>query len=630
MCGFAGVFELSGASISEELLKGMANILAHRGPDGEGFYRAPGIGLAHRRLAIIDLERGIQPMTNEMCLGKRAKEKLVVAYNGEIYNYRDIQKDLKARRHHFSTDCDTEVILHAYEEFGWDSILRFNGMFSFALWEESAKRLTLVRDRLGIKPLYWGHFGKRLVFASEIKAILLDESVPREPNLETIIDFTTFQNVLDEKTFFQGIQKLLPGHYLVADASGVKTKQYWDAQFEEVSHRPVSVWMDSYRETLRSSVERHLVSDVPVGSYLSGGFDSSSVSTFAREKVSGDFHTFTGYFSEGDAYDERPAARSVASKINAISHEICITATRFQKEFRKVIYHLDEPTLGTGAFPQYCVANLVSQRIKVILTGHGGDELFAGYAVYKAALLRDRGIFGLYPFLAGLRWSELPRLSYFLFGPLLWPELKHGLFIMFGSHSLPRILGPRLLSSLPGYDPMEVINKLLRNKQFSNVDKTLYLYLKTYLPTLFIQEDKVSMAHSIEARTPICDNEMVDLALSMPPDVKLSHGTLKYVPREAMRNYFPETLYRQPKRGFPTPFARWFRDELLPMARETLLSPRARSRGIFSAQAVELLLEKHISDRSEGLWAYARANSIYSLMAVETWFRIFMDGEKPE
>jgi asparagine synthase (glutamine-hydrolysing) len=315
--------------------------------------------------------------------------------------------------------------------------------------------------------------------------------------------------------------------------------------------------------------------------------------------------------------------------IGAEPHEVCITAERFQKDFARVIYHLDEPTLGTGAFPQFCVADLVSRNVKVVLTGHGGDELFAGYVAYKAASLRDAPG-SLLPWLAHVRGSEIPRLAYFLAGPLVWPELVHGLFIMFGARARGRIFGKALKKAVGGgYAPLDAVKKILSGRTFTHTEQMLYLYLKTYLPTLFIQEDKVGMAHSIEARTPLCDNEMVALALSVPADVKLHKGTLKYVPREAMKGILPDLLYRQPKRGFPTPFARWFRRQLRGMMEDLLLSPRTLARGVFSAEGVNKLVQDHLRDRSEGLWAYARANAIYSLMAVEMWFRVFIDGEKP-
>jgi len=382
MCGIAGIYNFNSERIEESLLKKMSNLIKHRGPDGEGFYFDSNFGMAHRRLSIIDLKKGAQPIYNE-------DKSVVIVYNGEIYNHKIIRDELKLKGHQFKTDTDTEVVLHAYEEWGYDSVSKYNGMFAYAIWDEKERRLFLARDRLGIKPLYYYLDYQTLIFSSEIKSILLDPRVTTKMNCRALIDYATFQNVLDDKTFFHNIIKLLPAHYLTCDKDGVKIFKYWDIDFKKNMDITIDKSLILYENLLASSIERHLMSDVPVGSYLSGGFDSTSVAYFASKCVNYHLHTFTGAFNEGDWYDERKYAREVAHDIKAIQHEIVITPKDFIEWIEKVIYHLDEPTTGTGALPHFLVSQCASKHVKVVLTGHGGDELFAGYPVYKVAYLKE-------------------------------------------------------------------------------------------------------------------------------------------------------------------------------------------------------------------------------------------------
>jgi len=477
----------------------MGDIIRHRGPDDEGFYSDDRVAMIHRRLSIIDLATGHQPISNET-------DRLILFYNGEIYNYHDLTSQLKTLGHTFKTKTDSEVILHAYEEYGPDCVKLFNGMFAFAIWDKEKHELFFARDRIGIKPFYYHHADRTFTFASEIKAIVGVGGVKADLNEETLSDFITFQNVIDEKTFFRGIFKLPAGHYGIMNDSGLSITEYWDLSF---SRSPLSATdaVERYREVMDRAVERHMISDVPLGSYLSGGFDSSAVAYFAAQHTDRKLNTFTGAFNEGLPYDERRYSRLVAEKINAKMYEVEITPRDFQELLDTVVYHLDEPSIGSGALPQFVVSRLVGQHVKVVLTGHGGDELFSGYQVFKAQYLKRRikknplSVLGL-P--RSVRPSEIFHLLYFaLFPVLVDKKIDYGLFIMFGEKERRRLLKQN------GYDPFAVLEKRISGKSFSDEERLMYLYVKTYLPTLLLQEDKVGMAHSIEARIPYCDNEVV-------------------------------------------------------------------------------------------------------------------------
>lgn len=599
----------------------MMSMMAHRGPDDEGVYSNSRLSLGHKRLSIIDLESGHQPMV-------AGDGRYAIVFNGEIYNYKELRRRLKEKGYAFVTQSDTEVLLHWVAEYGASGLTELNGMFAFALWDNYTKKLFLARDRLGIKPLYYCEIGKRLTFASEIKSLLpwMEE---RRPNYNVIFEYLTFQNMLGDETFFEGVKKLTPGCWMEWSPGGIKSGRYWDVSFPRDYAGGMEDAVGEFRETLERAVHRHMVSDVPVGSYLSGGIDSSSIASIAAREVNNSFHTFTGAFTDAAYYDERIGSRCVAGKIGAETHEVEIGPQDYVDSIEKVIWHLDEPTLGTGALPQFIVSRLVSEHVKVVLTGHGGDELFAGYQVNKAVLIREtikNNPLALPGVILGMRPDEWTRVLYFLLYPLLYPEVRHGLFVMTPKKKRSGILSGDFLNKTAGFEPFSQIDKHISGKGLSPAEKLQVLYLKSYLPTLFIQEDKVGMAHSIEARLPICDNEIIDLALKIPFHMKLNSG-LKSIPREAMRKSLPAELYKLPKRGFPTPFARWYRsDPVRPVIEDLLFSKRALERGIFSPQGARRLFDKNMRSTTDNLADYARANRLYSLSIVELWFRTFIDG----
>lgn len=621
MCGISGWYGPS----DRKLLQKMTSLLDHRGPDGEGFFSDKKVSLGHKRLSIIDLKTGQQPMYND-------DKSIVVVFNGEIYNYKEIRKELEAK-YNFKTKSDTEVIVRAYEAYGPDCVQQFNGMFAFAVWDAKKDLLFLARDRVGIKPLYYYQDQKgpkRFMFASEIKAFLADENFPRALNRQALAEYLTFQNLMDDKTFFEGVKMLLPGHYILIQNGDVSVKQYWDASYKKSSEQNVSVYYNNFRTLFSESVQRHMISDVPLGSYLSGGFDSGSVATMAAMNTKGRIETFTGKFAEGDKYDESDCSRAVAAKTKAVMHEVTITPHDFLDNIEKVIYHLDEPKVGIPAISQFMVSKLVSEHVKVVLTGHAGDELFAGYPVYKASYFKDlikKNPLNACKFFTLFTWGEVPRAAYFLFFPFFDREVKHGLFIMFNKRQRKKLLSKSFYEILPRKNTISVLRKYTRKDLTSLADQAQYLYLKTYLPALLVVEDKMGMAHSIEARTPFCDNELVNFANSVPMKFKLYNHELKHLVKQSMKQDLPSILYHQPKKGFPTPFSLWIRKDLKRYVYSILLSERAGKRGIFNQGYVKKLLDEHCSRTTDGLLDLVNAARIWSLLNIELWCRIFIDGE---
>jgi len=622
MCGISGWY----GPKDMKLLREMTSFLDHRGPDGEGFFADKKVSLGHKRLSIIDLKTGQQPIYND-------DKSMVIIFNGEIYNYREIRKDLE-KKYTFKTKSDTEVILRAYEEYGPECAQKLNGMFAFAIWDAKKDTLFLARDRVGIKPLYYyqadDRGAKRFLFASEIKAFLADTNFPRKLNRQAVAEYLTFQNLMDEKTFFEGVKMLLPGHYILVQNGVVSIKQYWDASYLKSKKQDISEYYTDFNSIFSASVQRHMISDVPLGSYLSGGFDSGSVATMAAMKTKGKIETFTGKFAEGGKYDESDCSRAVAAKTNAIMHEVTISPQDFLNYIEKIIYHLDEPKVGIPAISQYMVSKLVSEHVTVVLTGHAGDELFAGYPVYKASYFKDlvkKNPFRALKFFSFFKWSEMPRAAYFMFFPLFDPEVKHGLFILFNRRQRQQLLSKEFYESLAQKNTVAVLRKLQRKDIVSETDKIQYLYLKTYLPSLLVVEDKMGMAHSIEARTPFCDNEMVDFANSIPIKFKLYNHELKQMVKKSMKPYLPSILYEQPKKGFPTPFSLWIRGDLKKYIYSVLLDEKTTKRGIFNPRYVKKLLDHHCQRNKDGLQDLVNAARIWSLLNIELWCRIFVDGE---
>jgi asparagine synthase (glutamine-hydrolysing) len=631
MCGIAGIIHRDQqAVVNRDAVLTMTEALSHRGPDGEGFYFDGPVGLGHRRLAIIDLEGGRQPMTNE-------DESLWIVFNGEIYNYVELRRDL-ARHHTFRTHSDTEVILHLYEELGERCLEQLNGMFSFALWDARQQRLFAARDRLGIKPFYWHLTGEHFSFASEPKALIAAGLVEPEPDKQGLEEYLTLQFCLGERTLFKNIWRLEPGHYLSFRPfrdSEPSVVRYWDFNYNLDTHHTEEYYVDELLFLLQDAVRLQLRSDVPVGAHLSGGIDSSTVVSLSAPMYGGRFHTFTGAFREGPQYDETSYARIVAEHVNSIHHETWPTAEDFSDVMPGLIYMMDEPAAGPGVFPQYFVSKLARANVKVVLGGQGGDEIFGGYARYLVAYLEQclKGAIygtqedGKYV----VTWeSIIPNLGLLQqYGPMLQSFWREGLFEAMDRRYF------RLISRLEDAENLitaDLWNAESRTRTFaafqqvfnnpatkSYFNKMTNFDLKTLLPALLQVEDRTSMSVSLESRVPLLDHRIADLVTRMPPTIRFKGGDTKRVFREAVQNLLPEAVFnRRDKMGFPVPLADWFRGPLRDFLGDILLSTRARQRGLYRVSSVEGLLLK---EQKFG-------RQLWGLLSLELWFRAFMDAEQ--
>ncbi len=631
MCGIAGVIHRDRShTVDQSIVRAMMASLSHRGPDGEGLWGEGPVALGHKRLSIIDLEAGHQPMANE-------DESIWIVFNGEIYNYLELRRELM-RNHTFRTHSDTEVILHLYEELGERCLERLNGMFAFAIWDRRQQRLFAARDRMGIKPFYWMCDGKRFAFASEPKALIGAGLAAPDPDPQGLEEYLTFQLCLGARTLFRHIRKLEPAHYLTfrpfrdQEPSLVR---YWDFNYEIDSHHTEDYYTEQLLLVLQDSVRLQLRSDVPVGAHCSGGIDSSTVVCLAAPVYGGQFHTFTGAFKDGPQYDETAYARSVAEHVNSRHHEVWPNWQDFAEVMPRLMYMMDEPAAGPGLFPQYCVSKLAREHVKVVLGGQGGDEIFGGYARYLIAYLEQclKGVIfgtqdeGRYV----VTWeSIMPNLSLLRqYKPMLQHLWKDGLFDDMDQRYF------RLVSRLD--DANTLISRDVWNGQsqarmvasfqevFNNPSTKSYFNkmtnfdLKTLLPALLQVEDRTSMSVSLESRVPLLDHRIADLVTRMPPTARFKGGDTKRVFRDAVRVLLPETVFnRKDKMGFPVPLNEWSRGPLREFLSDILLGPRARQRGIYQVKEVERLL---LHERSFG-------RQVWGLLCLELWFRAFVDGEQ--
>lgn len=630
MCGFIGVFNLNGEPVKERLLIEMRDAMTHRGPDDEGIYLSGPVGLGFRRLSIIDLSTGHQPMSN-------AGGTVWIVFNGEIYNYMELRESLKKKGRNFRTTSDTEVILHLYELYGEGCVDYLNGMFSFVIWDEEKKEVFAARDRVGIKPFYYYLDGRRLIVASEIKAILKDPSVKREPCYPAILDYLNFMYVLGEKTFFTGIKKLLPGFTLRMNLQGrLDVKQYWDLKFNRDEVIDEENAATRLLETLKDSVRIHLRSDVPLGCHLSGGLDSSAVTCLASSfyQANNKLDTFSGKFDEDPFYDETKYAKQVAAFVGSEYHEITPSAALFPDVMEQLVWVMDEPSAGPGIYPQYYVSRLASEHVKVVLGGQGGDELFGGYPRYfLASGLMDplggltpqssggSGGFSKFDFILGyIKRRGLKRTMHKVLQHL---KIRSGdIREKWRSFSTSMdfdgsLLGPMVQPIYSSYDPdSEFFHYIDSENANDTFDKLLYHDFKCYLPALLQVEDRTSMAVSLESRVPMLDYRVAELAASIPSSLKVKMGEPKYILKQAVRGLVPgEIIDRKDKKGFPTPINYWFKSSLSPYLKNKLLDKRAIDRGVFNPETVRAML----ASRDDNSW------ELWTLLNVELWFRTFID-----
>jgi asparagine synthase (glutamine-hydrolysing) len=632
MCGIAGIIEREpGASPDRAAIDAMMAALAHRGPDGHGAYYDGPAGLGHRRLSIIDLDTGSQPMANE-------DESIWIVFNGEIYNYLELRRELISR-HQFRTRSDTEVILHLYEEMGERCLERLNGMFAFALWDTRTRQLFAARDRMGIKPFYW-HAGRdRISFASEPKALLAAGLVEAQPDAKALEEYLTFQFCLGDRTLFRDIRRLEPGHYLTFRPSrggDPAVVRYWDFNYKLDTHHTEEYYADELLALLEDSVRLHLRSDVPVGAHLSGGIDSSTVVSVAAQLYGGRLHTFTGAFADGARFDETTYARVVAERSGCAHHEVWPTAEDFIDAVPWLTYMMDEPAAGPGVFPQYYVSKLASRHVKVVLGGQGGDEIFGGYARYLVAYLEQclKGVIygqqdeGKYV----VTWdSIMPNLSLLReYQATLQNFWKEGLFedqdrryfrLVSRLDDAEALISPDCWNAESHLRVFDLFRQIFHaGDTRSYLNRMTHFDLKTLLPALLHVEDRTSMSVSLESRVPLLDHRIADLVTRMPPTIRFKGGDTKRIFREAVRHLLPaEVFNRKDKMGFPVPLAEWSRGPLRDFLADVLLSSRARTRGVYRMTGVERLLDR---ERSYG-------RQVWGLLSLELWFRAFIDGERP-
>ena len=597
MCAIAGMLSLSTRKIPhlDRALGVMNDLQRHRGPDGEGVWTHPRglVGFAHRRLSVIDLKTGRQPM--------RDAGGNWVTYNGEIYNYRELRAELGPET--FTTQSDTEVILHAYRRWGRECVSHFRGMFAFALWDEAEQTLFCARDRFGIKPFYFTTAPDLFVFASETKALL-----PFLPDIRTDLEafkeYLTFQFCLNDKTLFHGITELQPGHSLTVRNGVAETRRYWEVYYHLDFDHTAKYFDERIRALLEESVAFHLRSDVPVGAYVSGGLDSGIVASLAAVRQGPGFAGFSGKFSLGEAYDESRHARALAEWRGFELHETEITATDFVEQIARVVYHLDYPVAGPGSFPQFMVSQLAGRYLKVVLGGQGGDEIFGGYARYllayfeqciKAAIddtMHTGNFIVTYE-------SIIPNLKALQpYKPLLQEFWRDGLFDDLDKRYFRLInratdLGPEIdWACLDGYSPYETFRRVFRGtnvQKESYFDSMTHFDFKTLLPALLHVEDRVSMAHGVESRVPFLDHPLVELAATMPSNIKFKDGTMKHALKSAMGSALPESIVRRvDKMGFPVPLQEWVRrpGPVQAFVRDVLSSRQALTRGLVDNRKV--------------------------------------------
>ncbi|HET7037832.1 MAG TPA: asparagine synthase (glutamine-hydrolyzing) [Thermomicrobiaceae bacterium] len=628
MCGICGIYDYRDGQPAEPFtLRRMADAMRHRGPDDDGAFVDGGLGLGFRRLSIIDLAGGHQPMFNE-------DDSVVLVFNGEIYNYRELRDELLARGHAFQSNSDTEVIVHLYEEVGEACVERLRGMFGFALWDSRRRRLLLARDRLGIKPLYYTDFGGRLLFGSEIKAILEHPAVERRLDMDALGNFLALKYVPAPQTMFQGIRALEPGQFLVCDEDGVRLKRYWDLSFQpQHPARREAEYAEELGALLRETVRMHLMSDVPFGAFLSGGLDSSTVVALMSEVLEQPVKTFAVvYEGEGAAYSEAPYARAVARRYGADHHEVTLTARDFMTQAERVIWHLDQPIADEAAVANFMVSRLAAEHVKMVLTGEGGDELFAGYARYSGerlsplarrspSVVRRAALAGARR-LPGLRGPKLA--LYALAQP---DEVRRfsSWFPLFNAERRAQLLTPECASSLDAGGPERVIAAALARADASEpLNRMLYVDSKLWLPDdLLARGDKTSMAASLEARVPLLDHKLVEFAAALPPSLKLHRLTRKYLLRKVAAPLLPPEIIERRKKGFAIPTSVWFRGEARDWVREILATDVLRQRGLFVPEYVASLLDEHergFADHGQLIWG---------LLGVELWQRQYLDGTRP-
>ena len=629
MCGITGVFNVNGAPVSVTVLKRMTDAVQHRGPDGEGIWTSSFVGFGHRRLAILDLSPlNHQPMQS-------TDGSAILIYNGEIYNFQNLRLELEAKGYHFRSTGDTEVVLNAYREWGDECVSRFNGMFAFAIWDHKRHRLFIARDRYGIKPLYYHFAGGTLLFGSEVKSLLCHPEFSAKVDLAALNEYFSFQNIFTDRTLFNGVKLLPAAHTLslsLGDPDSLEVKRYWDFEFTDSDAGSEEEYLEELHRLFDQAVNRQLVSDVEIGSYLSGGMDSGAVTCVAGKNFR-NLKTFTGGFDVSSAsgleagFDERGKAEFLSNKYKTEHYEVVLKAGDMERVMPKLIWHLEDLRVGQS-YPNYYVSRLASRFVKVVLSGAGGDELFAGYPWrYYRAVVNDT--------------SEHHLDKYYNYWQRLIPDnLK------------PCFFRENLHEQILARDTKDIFRSVMNghyqaaSTPADYVNRSLYFEIRTFLHGLLLVEDKLSMAHSLETRVPFLDNDLVDFALRLPVKYKLRNlnevvrlnenepgaKTLRYfnetgdgklLLRRVLGRYVPQDYANGAKQGFSAPDASWFKGESIDYIKDALFDKHARIYDYIQPETAKRMLQEHFSG------AQNRRLLIWSLLCFEWWCKIFLDGQSP-
>jgi len=634
MCGIAGILEFGRDMRADAAaLRAMCNIMAHRGPDDDGFYTDGPAGIGMRRLSIVDVAGGHQPISNE-------DGSLWIVFNGEIYNHLALREQLIARGHAYRTHSDTETIIHLYEEYGRDCVQHLRGMFAFAVWDRNKKTLFIARDRLGIKPLYYHLTPERLLFGSEIKVVLAHGTMRAEFNRSALPEYLAFGYLSDEQTFYSGIRKLMPGHTMEIGLDGQpQIRQYWDLDASSPHEsRDEGYYVRSYRELLEGAVQSHLMSDVPLGMFLSGGLDSSAVAALMTKIRREPIETFSVGYGE-QSYSELPYARIVADHIKSQHREVIVSEQDFFGALPHLIWHEDEPIVWPSSVSLYFVAKLARERVTVVLTGEGSDETLAGYTRYAFTLKNaalDRAYRSVVPsaLRRGLRNSVA---TSSLLGATLRRKLEHTLLAkdgeswasfyfdnFFSAFGEAEQCGPVTKEFAAEFAPSTAYKNVLGYWEQSSgemLQRLLYTDIKTYLVELLMKQDNMSMAASIESRVPFLDHVLVEFATRIPREVQIKCLAGKTILKKAVEDILPHEIIYRPKLGFPTPWSGWLAGPRLEAIREMLLEPRSLDRGYFRREAIERLFNEHRAKHRDN---YDR---IWRLLNLELWHRVCLEGE---
>jgi asparagine synthase (glutamine-hydrolysing) len=637
MCGIAGVLKFEqGAQVDAGLLRRMCQAMVHRGPDDEGIYTQGRVGLGMRRLSIIDLATGHQPIGNE-------DGTIWIVFNGEIYNHKVLREQLIARGHRFSTHCDTETIVHLYEEYGRDCVRHLRGMFAFAIWDTGARRLFLARDRVGIKPLYYRATAESFLFGSEIKVLLADPSVRPELSLSALPEYLAFGYLSGPETFYVGIRKLMPGHWLEMEEDGkLRIEQYWDLPFTPGQPKQsLNHYANTYRDLLEQAVGSHLMSDVPLGVFLSGGVDSSAIAALMTHIRQAPVETFSVGYAE-QAHSELPYARTVARHLKSIHREVLVSCDEFFAVLPRLIWHEDEPIAWPSSVALYFVARLAREHVTVVLTGEGSDETLAGYT-RLAFTLKNIAFDRIYrhwvpaPLRRGIRQKVSN--SHWISAPLR-RKLAHtflardgnswasfyfdNFFSAFSAQELPNLLTAKVAGELAESTPYRHVLNYWEESPGNTFQKLIYTDIKTYLVELLMKQDNISMAASVESRVPFLDHELVEFAIRIPQHFQIKGLAGKRILKKAVEDLLPHEILYRTKLGFPTPWSAWLSGPKLDALQSLLLEPRSVERRLFMPPAVEQLFREHRAGYRD------HSNRIWRLLNLELWQRVCLEGDFAE